>query len=246
MTVKWKNEKNSNRSLLVCLFLISFPLFPIYTADNAFWEQGETLMMNDKPGEAIPLLESALEVDPGNEKIYLYLGLAYQQTGAYAESVQVLRDGVSRTEKSRDRFYYNIGNGLMLLENYSLADEFFTKAIKENPALHQAYLNRANSRVRQEALSDSVRDYKVYLSLNPGAEQRESIEKMIALLEQTVQERREQRLAEEARRREEEARQKALLDSVLQSLDNADSDTTHLSAESEDIQDTELEIDIEE
>jgi hypothetical protein len=67
---------------------------------------------------------------------------------------------------------------------------------------------------------------------------------MIALLSNAIQDRERQRLEDERKRQEEEARQKALLERVLGSLESAGSGTSGLSAGTEDSADYEGTFDI--
>ena len=66
-----------NRKEFTCLILIIFPL--ILTAALSPLEEGERLFIENKPDEALPLLLEALNADSANEKIYLYLGVIYEQ-----------------------------------------------------------------------------------------------------------------------------------------------------------------------
>ena len=49
-------------------------------------QQGEQLFLDNKPREALPHLEKALYENPQNEKIYLYLGIVYEQIGDMEKS----------------------------------------------------------------------------------------------------------------------------------------------------------------
>jgi Lon protease-like protein len=92
--------------------------------------------------------------------------------------------------------------------------------------------------MRLQNYDGAVSDYTVYLSLKPNAPQRAEIEKVVDLLKQARAEtKRRARLAAQ-RKKEEAARQQALLNSVLQSLDNASNNTKNLQAGSASIQDT--------
>ncbi len=120
----------------------------------------------------------------------------------------------------------------------------YSRSISSNPKLAEAYLNRANNRVQLEKYDSAVGDYRVYLNLKPATEQRENIEKMIALLTDQIDaeflrinEERERQVAEEAK-------QRALLDEVLSSLSKASEGTKNLGIESEGIEDIETETDI--
>ena len=111
----------------------------------------------------------------------------------------------------------------------------------------------------QEFYTTAVEDYTAVLGLEPEHRQRAEIEQMIALLtnhvaEEQLREEEEarqileaerqraiqeaERLAEAARlAAEAEARRRALLNNVLDSLKTATGDTTNMSAGNEDIED---------
>jgi tetratricopeptide (TPR) repeat protein len=201
-------------------------------------QQGEQLYLENKPREALPHLERALYENPQNEKIYLYLGIVYEQIGDTKKSIQILKRGLNVSEGYKDLFYYNLGNNHFRQQEFTVAEQMYSNALQINGALEVAYLNRANSRLELEEFQDARQDYIDYLRLDPDTPQRENIEKIIALLGRAIEE------AERARE-EELARQKALLNEVLDTLNNASEDTRNLSAGSEEIQEEYEEIDIE-
>jgi len=201
-------------------------------------QQGEQLFLDNKPREALPHLEKALYENPQDEKIYLYLGIIYEQLNDSAKSIQVLKRGLNVSQGSKDLFYYNLGNNHFRQQEYTVADQMYSNALEINGALEVAYLNRANARLELERFQEARQDYIDYLRLDPGTYQRENIEKLIALLGQILED-------AERENQEELERQKALLNEVLDSLKNASEDTRNLSAGSEDIQEEYEEIDIE-
>jgi tetratricopeptide (TPR) repeat protein len=201
-------------------------------------QQGEQLFLENKPREALPHLERALYENPQEEKIYLYLGIVYEQIGDTEKSIQILKRGLNVSEGYQDLFYYNLGNNHFRKQEFTVAEQMYSNALQINGALDVAYLNRANSRLELEEFQDARQDYIDYLRLDPDTPQRENIEKIIALLGQAIEEAEQQRL-------EELERQKALLNEVLDTLNNASEDTRNLSAGSEEIQEEYEEIDIE-
>ncbi len=243
-------------------FLFVFSAFAV-----SYLEQGEQLFLQNKPQEAKILFEKALAEEPKNEKIYLYLGIVYEQLDLNEEAISIMEKGLEYANKYRPVFYFNIGNNYLVRQQYEEAAAMYSRAIEENEDYARAYLNRANTEVSTGKYEAAIADYRLFLSLEPDTAQKQQIEKMIATLSRVLEEER-QRIAEEKRLKEEEekrrleeerlrkeeeerlarereARQKALLDSVLQSLDEASTETTNLSAESEDIEDFEDDLDIE-
>jgi tetratricopeptide (TPR) repeat protein len=201
-------------------------------------QRGEQLFLENKPREALPHLEKALYENPQEEKIYLYLGIVYEQIGDTEKSIQILKRGLNVSEGYKDLFYYNLGNNHFRRQEFTVAEQMYSNALQINGALEVAFLNRANSRLELEEFQDARQDYIDYLRLDPDTPQRENIEKLIALLGRAIEE-------AERKRLEELERQKALLNEVLDTLKNASEDTRNLSAGSEEIQKEYEEIDIE-
>jgi tetratricopeptide (TPR) repeat protein len=201
-------------------------------------QEGEQLFLENKPQAALPHLEKALYEDPQEEKIYLYLGIVYEQLNDTEKSIQIMKRGLNVATGYKDLLYYNLGNNHFRLEEYTVAEQMYSNALQINGALDAAYLNRANARLELEQFQQARQDYIDYLRLAPDTPQRENIEKLIALLGQVLEEQERERL-------EELERQKALLNEVLNTLQNASEDTRNLSAGSEEIQEEYEEIDIE-
>jgi tetratricopeptide (TPR) repeat protein len=201
-------------------------------------QQGEQLFLENRPREALPHLEKALYENPQEEKIYLYLGVVYEQVGDTEKSIQILKRGLNVSTGYKDLFYYNLGNNHFRQQEFTVAEQMYSNALQINGALEVAYLNRANARLELEEFQDARQDYIDYLRLDPDTPQRENIEKLIALLGQIIEE-------AERKRLEELERQKALLNEVLDTLKNASEDTRNLSAGSEEIQEEYEEVDIE-
>ncbi len=200
-------------------------------------QQGEELFLANKPQEARGFLEKALLEEPQDERIYLYLGIVYEQLNDPQKSIQVMKRGLNVAKEHKDLLYYNIGNNLFRQEEYTLASEMYTRALEANPRLADAYLNRANAQMKRDELQPAAQDYRDYLTLDPDSPQRPQIERLLALLGKTLAE-------QERQRTEEAARQKQLLNEVLDSLKNASEDTRNLSAGRESIHEDYEDIDI--
>src|SRR5271157_6540137 len=103
----------------VCVFL--FAAAALFGASE-FFDKGEALFVQNKPQDAQPLLESALNEDPSNEKIYLYLGIIYQQLGDAQKAIDILKRGLGVATALKDLFYYNMGNDFFSRKEYSFAE----------------------------------------------------------------------------------------------------------------------------
>jgi tetratricopeptide (TPR) repeat protein len=227
---------------------LGFVLFALLTTP-AFGEadllaQGEQLFLENRFEEAATVLESAMVQQPQNERIYLYLGTIYERLEKYDAAISVLQKGTLVAKLYLDVMYFNIANNLFKQQKSALADEMYTRSIGANPKLAVAYLNRANNRVELGEYGTAVDDYKVYLNLKPATEQRENIERMIALLTGQIEAELVRLRDEQERKLAEEARQRALLEEVLGSLRKASEETKSLGIETEGIEEIETETDI--
>lgn len=215
--------------LIVCASLLLFCVAPLPISARSLLEQGQDLFLQNKPREAAALLENALRDDPGNDRIYLYLGICYEQLGQHDLAINILTRGLNVPGADRSLFYYDIGNNYLSLKQNDRAAEMYSKAIDLNTSFAAPFLNRANVRVQTKQYEAAISDYVTYLGLKPGDPQQSSIEKMISLLKGEVTAE-QQRVAEAKQKQaEEEAHRKAVLDSVLNSLNSASSDTKNLS-----------------
>ncbi len=200
--------------------------------------------MQNKPQEAAALFEVALQEQPNNQKLHLYLGVVYEQLELFNQAVATLDRGASLGGGYTAEINVNLGNNLFRLGRLEEAETAYSQALASNGRLADAYLNRANLRVRTESYDGAISDYTVYLNLEPNAPQEPEIRRMISLLQGTI-DAEKARIAEEERRKlEEEARRQALLSSVLNSLDSSGKEAQNLSGGSEDIRETEDTIDI--
>ena len=204
---------------------------------SAFLAKGEEAFLQNKPQEARPLLEGALNEDPSDERIYLYLGIVYQQLGDFEKAIAILGRGIEISKDFKDLMYYNRGNDFFAKKEYTFAEEMFTRALSENKGFAEAYLNRANSRIRLSNMDGALSDYLLFVQLKPLDPQRPKIEEVIRLMRKNIDE-------QDTKRREDADRQKSLMNDVLNALQNAGEGTKNLSVESIQIKGDPLEMDI--
>jgi len=231
--------------IIIFLLLFSTPFICLYAEENLLG-RGEELFMQNRPADAIPLLLGALERNPDEEKIYLMLGTSYSQTKNFDKAVNYFKEGAKKALKNRDLYYYNAGNTYYIMGEYPLAEEMYSRAIRENGSRSSSYLNRANARLSMGKREDAVSDYKVYLTIEPDNYQRETIQKLIDLLEKRTSEELIKKQQDEARKLAEEKRKQEMLKDVLDSLKNISGETRNVSAGTEKISDYEEELELKE
>ena len=194
-------------------------------ASSEFFDKGEALYVQNKPQDARPLLESALNDDPSNEKTYLYLGIIYQQLGDAQKAIDILKRGLPVAGSYKDLFYFNMGNDFFSRKEYTFAEDMYSSALAVNKGLSDGYLNRANSRLQLSNFDGALADYTLFLQLSPQDPQRPNIEKIIALLRKAQDDKEKARLADIAK-------QQALMNDAQNGLKNAGDATKNLSVES--------------
>ena len=266
---------NSAKIVFWTFFGILFLLFcvPALPAQTSF-SMGEELFMQNKPGEALPYLESTVNEDPAHVQAFLYLGIVYLQLNRADDAIAAYLRILPRGGQETARIAYNLGNAYFIKGDFSPAGQYYSRAIEENPSFASAYLNRANALVRSGNLNEALLDYETYLSLEPNSPKRGEVERLMAFIreefvmaeqrriqveeaakaaelariqaeeEAIVEAERIRILAEEAAKAEAERRRQLLLE-VAESLHAAAEGSQGLSAGSEDIQDYDSEFELE-
>lgn len=160
---------------------------------NADFAAGEELFSLNEPEKAIPYFEKALEAENVNPAVYVYLGVAYYQTGDYNKSLAVCVQGLAKENTDRKVLAYNAGNSCYAMGNYMRADASYAIALREDENYAPAVLNRANAQLKMDHLEDAKNNYLKYLELSPDSNQKEKIEELIRLLEEEIALRAKQR-----------------------------------------------------
>lgn len=253
-------------AFLAAAFLV-FGLFPLSALD--FFAEGERLFRENKPAEAAPVLYQASQKSGADPRVFVYLGLCYQQLGKYDDAISAFMKGAQARGADRKVLYYNAGNVYYLQGLWTEAERMYSRSIEADSAYAPAYVNRANSRVKLERFADAVGDYTVYLMLNPASPEKDDIQRLVALLTGEIKAREDEakraelaRVAaeeerarlkrqeeEDAARREAERlaaaeRYKKLMDEISGSLQTVD-EATILSAGSEDVMEYNEEAELE-
>jgi len=231
------------KTRLFLLFLIGFAAAFGFGQTN--FAKGQELFMQNKPSEALVYLENSIVEEPARVEAFLYLGIVYEQMGRTDEAIVVYRQILSRAGALTANVTTNLGNAYFKKGSIAEAEMQYTQALNADAVYALAYLGRANTRIKRNALMEAVSDYEQYLLLAPRAPQRRSIEQLILLIKSEYAEAERKRLvAEEAARIEAERKQR-LLDEVSASLQGAAGASKGLSTGAEDIEGYEGEFELE-
>lgn len=201
-----------------------------------FQDNGVRLFMENKPAEAAPVLEQASREAGADEKIFLYLGIAYQQLNRWDDAIAAFRKGLGVSVQYRHMFLFNIANSFFAQGRNAFSLDYYDQAIAAKNDFAPAYLNRANAKMRLGDQSGAASDYTLYLSLEPGSAQATEIRRLLDLLGAKATAAAQAKAQAEAQKLAEEQARQAMLDAVAQSLLQAAESTTNLSAGSGDVQ----------
>lgn len=243
-TVKRLGGKKIKVRPSLVLILIFFTILYTYgEGPVSSLSTGKRLFMENKPEDAIIWLELALGEDTGNKHIYNFLGIAYEQTGKNQKAIDIYNRGLDYAGNLESQFLTNIANNMVILGNYDSAINLYSKAMISGYN-GDALRNRAGEYLRKQLYDEALLDYKEYIAMEVDPYQGEEIKKLINLLEFKLDQIVIQTVEDERKRLEKEARQRDLINQVLNSLSTAGDGTTNLSAGTENVEDYNSDFDI--
>ena len=231
------------KKILILTLFTAF-CFHIFPQNSTVLQKAEEAFLNGKLDEAKSLYLNALKTSPADANIYLNLGFIYEKNREYQTAISYYQKGIPYAGTQLGTFYKNIGNSYYFINDFENAEKMYSSGISSVPPSYSCYFHRGNTRVKLGMYEGAVDDYQTFLTMQPDTPQRVNIELMIERLQYAIDNAEAIRLAEEAKRLEEEERQRKLLESVLGSLEEVSDETKNLSAESDEVESTEVEIDI--
>ncbi|MCK9168915.1 MAG: tetratricopeptide repeat protein [Treponema sp.] len=188
-------------------------IIPVVYAET----EGEKLFKSNRPADAVPLLESDIASGTASPDAYNYLGLAYYQTGQFEKSEETFEKGLTVPGTNKKILAYNAGNAAYAGSDYAKSVNYYSLALAASPDFTPAVLNRANAELKQDKLSDALKDYSSFVRLVPDDPQTAKINQMIMLIREELEKRSEnEKIAaeQEKKRQEEEAALKAEQDRI--------------------------------
>jgi len=163
------------------LFFLFIILFGIYASDNEFFKKGLEYYQNNDFQLAAAHFEEAKRVDPDESLTYFYLGNSYYQLNDLDNAIMNFTAGLNFTD-NKGVFFYNLGNCYYLKGNYDFSTEMYSKAVLNDPALYDSYLNAGTAYYKIEDYAKTIVQWETYLKKYPETPQYVKIEKAIAYL----------------------------------------------------------------
>jgi len=140
----------------------TIPLFERYieTADtaneNAYTLLGRLYLGNERPEDAVSVLEEATEQYPENDEMQSLLLNAYQQTGDTEQAMRAYRKQIERNPEE-PTYRYNYGSMLLQQDRFDEAIEQLQRAVQLDQGRANAQYNLGAAFINKAAaLNDSV------------------------------------------------------------------------------------------
>ncbi len=146
----------------------------------AQYNLGAMLLDAHRPAEAIPHLERALTAPRHQAELRLYLGEAYERTGAYALAADRYREALKLAPGSVEAAF-GLGNNLAAQGRYADAVDPLRLAADWAPERAQIRNNLANALLFSGRTREAIAEYREALKRDPeDASIRENLERALA------------------------------------------------------------------
>jgi Flp pilus assembly protein TadD len=105
--------------------------------DPSIRSRGVQLLRSGSASQSIPFLELALEQNPEDVELYLYLGIAYSMSGRNVESIDLLEHATSLAPAS-SAAHFNLGVAHQKAGHISQARDAYVRALNLEPGNDRA------------------------------------------------------------------------------------------------------------
>ncbi len=100
-------------------------------------DKGIRLLREGSPAESIDFLVQAIELEPEDLDLYLFLGLAYAKKGDLQSSVDILEHAINLAPSS-PKLHYNLGVAYHKADRITQAKEQYIRALGLDPCYDAA------------------------------------------------------------------------------------------------------------
>ncbi|MDP4028702.1 MAG: tetratricopeptide repeat protein [Gallionella sp.] len=154
-------------------------LLPQATKQPEIWHWlGFVRCKQGKTGEALLLMERALEAQPDNTTFLVNLGALLTSLGKPSAALSHLQRALA-VQPSLPSAHNNLANALRSLGQIDAAGRHYEAALALKPDLPEAHNNLANIRKEQGNVDEALRHYRQALALRPDF--REAFSNLLAL-----------------------------------------------------------------
>ena len=142
---------------------------------------GRILIAMNRPAEAVPFLEQAVEVEPFSVITRFDLAVAYGRSGKLNEAVEQY-EALLRSNEADIRVHHNLGLALRQLGRNSEAAAAFERATALAPDQAPAWLGLALSREAEGLNGEAAAALERFLALDPSARDTDNVRARLARL----------------------------------------------------------------
>ncbi len=167
--------------LLFIIVLLPLPCF----SETEFYKKGMEFYRKSQFELAAAHLEEAKNAEPGNHLLYFYLANAYFEMDDIDNAILNYTDGLNYTDE-KGLLFYNLGNCYYLKGNYDFSSEMYGRAVLNDPALHDAYLNAGMAHFQSGNYRGTIIQWETYLEAYPETPQNEKIQRALAYLREEL------------------------------------------------------------
>jgi len=136
---------------------------------NANMAAGQILSKNNKPEEALPYFEKAVELESTNSAAIRNLAQTYYDTGNREASIATYELAIKTTmdNKTKADLHFNLGLLYSQIDEYESAEDNFTTALDLNPNDLEAIMGMAQTFERIEKWRKAEKFYKELIYQQP-------------------------------------------------------------------------------
>ena len=142
---------------------------------------GQILVAMNKPADAVPFLEKAVEAEPFGVVARFDLAVAYGRSGQLTEAVEQY-ESLVRSGDADTRAHHNLGLALRQLGRNTEAAAAFERATAMEPARAPAWLGMALSLEADGRRAEAATALERYLALEPAAADADNVRARITRL----------------------------------------------------------------
>jgi tetratricopeptide (TPR) repeat protein len=142
---------------------------------------GQILVAMNKPAEAVPFLEQAVQAEPFSVVARFDLAVAYGRSGKLTEAVEQY-ETLARSGEADSRIHHNLGLSLRQLGRNAEAAEAFGRATALSPDRAPGWLGLALSLEADGRAGEAAAALERYLALEPSAADADNVRARIVRL----------------------------------------------------------------
>jgi tetratricopeptide (TPR) repeat protein len=148
----------------LALVLLLFAGCP--TTDSLYGQAYLKFLERDE-AQALKLLSAIIEKDARYVPAYILEAAIFETRGDWNRTEAILLQA-KKTASASPVVCFNLGNIYFKKGEFAKAVDEYTRALELNPGFNEAYINRANARLKLGDLPAALKDYETFLSNTKG------------------------------------------------------------------------------